>query len=385
MLNIFDKTYRHLMFMTEADFSYVTTHDYEKKEQVKHIQNEFITQRMPKRDEKELMLCLVGNPEGLEAHLQEYNSLGFNNPGQVIVAERQTQTAKVLIDKAVELGYKTSRDNPLPNDPSFFKELKIYNTSINLNDQNLGLRGNEQIIPFITHIDFDGTDPGYTENSIVQNINSIFSHSNIKSAVLVYTVSRSWGGLETQTTASINSEIDNILDQNFTCNVENSKFFVKWASMGLRTKFVRNTLEEFMRIAATYHLSQRKDTVTGANIAVTAGGLKRTLKQIVARKSGITSTVNTAYEDILKGIKNINGVSAKIIPYTGKANMFSITVVRDSSNTTELDLSLKNEVYVQNMPTLIKGFCKKWPLNEIVHSTTKQPLLNYLQKQYATQ
>lgn len=385
MLNIFDKTYHHLMFMAEADFSYVTTHDYEKKEQVKHIQNTFITQRIPKRDEKELMLCLVGNPEGLEAHLQEYNSLGFNNPGQVIVVERQTQTAKVLIDKAIELGYKTSRDNPLPNDPSFLKELKIYNTSINLNDQNLGLRGNEQIIPFITHIDFDGTDPGYTENSIVQNISSIFSHSNVKSAVLVYTVSRSWGGLETQTTASINSEIDNILNQNFTCNIEYSRNFTNWASMGFRTKFVRNTLEEFMRLAATYHLSQRKDRVTGANIAVTVGGLKRTLKQIVARKSGVTSTVNTAYEDILKGIKNINGVSAKIIPYTGKANMFSITVVRDSSNTTELDLSLKNEVHVQKMPTLIKGFCKKWPLNEIVHSTTKQPLLNYLQKQYATQ
>ena len=385
MLNIFDKTYRHLMFMTEADFSYVTTHDYEKKEQVKHIQNEFITQRVPKRDEKELMLCLVGNPEGLEAHLQEYNSLGFNNPGQVIVVERQTQTAKVLIDKAIELGYKTSRDNPLPNDPSFFKELKIYNTSINLNDQNLGLRGNEQIIPLITHIDFDGTDPGYTESSIVQNINSIFSHSNVKSAVLVYTVSRSWGGLETQTTASINSEIDNILNQNFTCSIKNSRAFTNWASMGFRTKFVRNTLEEFMRLAATYHLSQRKDQITGANIAVTVGGLKRTLKQIVARKSGVTSTVNSAYEDILKSIKNINGVSAKIIPYTGKANMFSITAVRDNSNTTELDLSLKNEEPIQKMPTLIKGLCKKWPLNEIIHSTTKQPLLTFLQKEYATQ
>lgn len=385
MLNIFDKTYRKIMLMTEADFSYVTTHDYEKKEQVKQIQNSFINQRISKRDEKELMLCLVGNPEGLEAHLQEYSGIGFNNPGQIIIVERQPQTATALANKAIELRFKTSRENPLSDDPRFFKELKIYNTSINLNDQNLGLRNNEDIISFITHIDFDGTDPGYTESSILQNINSIFSHPSIKSAVLVYTVSRSWGGLETQTTTSINSEIDNILNQNFTCNVENSRSFVNWASMGVRTKFVRNTLEDFMRLAAIHHLSQRKDRVTGADVAVTVGGLKRTLKQIVSRKSGVTSTVNSAYEDILRGIKNIKGVSAKITPYTGKANMFSITAVRDNANTTELDLSLKNEVVVQKMPTLIKGFCKKWPLNEIIHSTTKQPLLTLLQKEYATQ
>ena len=175
------------------------------------------------------------------------------------------KAAKVLIDKAIELGYKTSRDNPLPNDPSFFKELKIYNTSINLNDQNLGLRGNEQIIPLITHIDFDGTDPGYTESSIVQNINSIFSHSNVKSAVLVYTVSRSWGGLETQTTASINSEIDNILNQNFTCSIKNSRAFTNWASMGFRTKFVRNTLEEFMRLAAAIRKANGGQTPKQSN------------------------------------------------------------------------------------------------------------------------
>lgn len=385
MLRIFDTAYKEIMLMTEADFSHVTTHDYEKKEQVKQIQNSFITQRISSRKEQELMLCLVGNPEGLEAHLQEYKALGFANPGQIIVAERQPQTAKVLIDKAVELGYKTSNNNLPLNDPNFFNDLKIYNTSINLNDQNLGLREIRDILPYITHIDFDGTDPGYTGDSILQNIKSIFSHSNVKSAVLVYTVSRSWGGLETQVTSAINAEINKLLDENFTCKVEYSQSFVNWASLGVRSKFVRNNLEGFMRIAATHQISQNKDSITGAEIAVAAGQLKRILKQIIARKSGVTSTVDAAYEDILTSIKNIDGISAKIIPYTGRANMFSVIAVRDNNNTTELDLSLKSTPIVQKMPTLIKGFCKKWPLNEIFHSTTKQPLLTYLQSKYSTQ
>jgi hypothetical protein len=376
MSRLFDDMYKKVMLLSESDFSQVVTHNYENKESVKLLQNDFITQRIQQRSRRELMVCVVGNPEGLEAHIQEYGTLGFS-PGQIIIFERQPQTAAALIEKAIELGYKTTPENVPISHPNFYNELKVFTDTFSLDLKRVDLIAS--MLPLITHIDFDGTDFLNTAEEITDGVDKCFSNSSVQSLVVVHTINRNPGGIKTPTTNLINTQVNQLLQQTFTYRPFGGTDYIdlRWSRHGERPfkKIVNKPLKDFLDLAAQERVFQASSKT---DVSTDFGFLKSMLKRIISNTVANDSSINVAYKDILANIQRNGNVSTLLVPYTGLANMFSITSVRDNSNTAELNMSLKREVKPRTNDSLIKTINKIWPFYALKHKDTGVPFEYYL-------
>lgn len=351
MLQVFDRTYNKIMLTTEADFSYVTTHDFKNKASVKNLQNNYILNRVPQRQDSEVVIGFVGNADGLQDHIKEYQQLGFKNLNQIIIFEQQPAAAAALIKKAIEVGYKTSPDNQNSN------ELRIYNNTFHLDlKKNRDL---QDIISQITHIDYDGTSAHGSYTGVVQEIFTCFSYPNVKSMVNVHAAARTAGGLVTPATEEINNIVNSLLQELFTY-----------------TTFLGETQEGSL---STFFQRAAQTKETPSTPASTCYGiLKDRLKSYVGLRKLNTRPVLASYKYLADAVAKQEDLSCKVIPYSGRTSMYSVVVVRDSNNTAELDASLQGKSNVSTPERLINTIISTHMLKFIVHKKTNQRLGEYL-------
>lgn len=357
MPQLFNRVCKEIIIALEADFSQITTHDFKGKANVKNLQNDYILQRIPQRNSSEIVVGFVGNAEGLQSHIEEYQQLGFNNLNQIIIFEQQTAAANALLKKAIELGYKTSSSNENAN------ELKIYNDVLDLD-----LKNNtplQDIISHITHIDYDGTSAPGSHERVVNNIYKCFSYPNVKSMVNVHTAPRTSGGLVTPATQEINKIVDDILKEPF-----------EYAS--ILGEIQEGTLSQFFQRAAL----NKANLSTSQSIFY--GILKDRLKTYIGLRKLNTRPVLASYKYLADAIAEQKDLSSKVIPYFGRSNMYSAIVVRDSNNTSEIDTSLQSKTNESTPERLIKSIIKNGILQFITHKETNQRLGVFL-KNYVDQ
>ena len=371
----FNKLYQQLL--VEADFSKVSTHNFDQKLSVKDIQNRFFLEKVPARSSQELVLGFVGNPAGLESHVEEYRALGFTSPGQIIIFERQPAAAAALVEKAIELGYKKSKTNPQINSTDFYKEIKIINDSLYLDLKTVPLV--RELIPHITHIDYDGVEWLDSAQKVKDSIQTVFSYPSIKTLTLVYTRSRALGGTATATTTEVTRETQETLQQLYTYNPNVYGVGVEDLNWKISKK-IEKPLDYFIELAARNHLQKSKTT----SLTTLSSTLRGYIKSIITNSRTGTTISNAIYQDISTEIQAIGNVSAKIIPYTGLSNMISIPVVRDVTASVEVDLSLlpAKSSYVNHFYDYLVRY---WPLNKLRVKGSKMSLAKYLKTQYPTQ
>ena len=372
----FNKLYQQLL--READFSKVATHSFDQKFSVKDIQNKFFLEKVTTRSDQELVVGFVGNPAGLQSHVEEYKALGFTSPGQIIIFERQHAAHTALVEKAIELGYKTSKINPQINSENFYKEIKIISGSLDLDLKTVpSIR---ELIPHITHIDYDGVEWLDSAQKVKEDIQKAFSYPSLKTLTLVYTRSRALGGTVTTTTEEISKETQELLQHLYVYDPNSYGIGVEDLNWKISKK-LEKPLDYFIDLAAKNHRRNSPPSY----ISTLSSILRGYIKSIITNSRTGTNISSTVYQDVSTEIQSLRTVSAKIIPYTGLSNMISIPVVRDAAATVDIDLSLSSYTRKIKASNLYKYLVGYWPLNKLRVKGSKMSLERYLKVQYPIQ
>lgn len=306
--------------VSTTKFNNVITHDYESKVRVKQLQNEFILSKIPRRDASEILFGVVGNAEGLQAHLQEYTELGFNNLGQLFIFENQDETFSKLKRAAKKLGinFITYRSPDILTDPKAVNSIKLYNETLNIDlKNNIYPAVINSLIPHISHLDFDVVGRAPAAGVIAESIQRYFTYPATKSIVIVCAMSRGRGGAESENTKEINSLFTELL--NTVCVYRD------------KSTTIENTLEYFIdQIANREYNDGRQRSYY----------IKNRIKQLVSISLLGSSPIKVYLKDLSNNIKAIGNVSAKVIPYKGLSSMISVVAVKSSSAESSVDYSL---------------------------------------------
>lgn len=306
--------------VSTTKFNKVITHDYESKVRVKQIQNEFILSKVASRDPSEIMFGVVGNAEGLEAHLQEYKELGFNNIGQIFIFENQPETFSKLKRRAKSLGidFIIYRDPNILTDPKAVNSLKLYEETLHIDlKQNIYPTVISKLIPHITHLDFDVVGRAPDANVFAQSIQEYFTYPATKSIVVVCAMSRARGGSSSENVKEVNRVFEEILKT--VCVYRDNRATAE------------NTLE--------YFISQMATNVYTSSMSQTYQ-IKNRIKELVSISLLGSSPIKVYLEDLSNSIKAIGNISAKIIPYRGLSNMVSVVAAKSNGNDCTVDYSL---------------------------------------------
>ena len=307
--------------VSNTKFSNVVTHDYESKIRVKQLQNEFIFSKIPSRDASEILFGVVGNAEGLQAHLQEYKELGFSNPGQLFIFENQSETYSKLRKATKSLGvcFVDYTSSTILTDSKAANCIKLYNNTLNIDlKNNLYPAVIRSLIPHISPLDFDVVGRAPSVDVLAQSVQEYFNYPATKSIVIVCAMSRARGGGESENTKIINSVFDELL--NTVCVYRD------------KDTTTENTLN--------YFITQLADI--GNNIEHQREFLiKKKIRQLLSISKLGASPIKVYLEDLSNSIKSIEGVAAKVIPYKGLSNMISVVAARSNESSCEVDYSLQ--------------------------------------------
>lgn len=306
--------------VSKTKFSNVITHDYESKVRVKQLQNEFILSKVSSRDASEILFGVVGNAEGLQAHLQEYKELGFNNPGQIFIFENQSETYSKLKKAAKKLGvcFVDYTSSTILTDSKAINCIKLYNDTLNIDlKSNLYPAAIRSLIPHISHLDFDVVGKAPSADVLAQSVAEYFSYPATKSIVIVCAMSRERGGGESENTKKINSIVDNLL--NTVCIFKDGN------------STVENTLNYFIA-----QLADRGNNTNHQREFL----IKKKIRQLVGISTAGSSPIRVYLQDLANNIKSIGSIAAKIIPYKGLSSMISIVAAKSNESSCEIDYSL---------------------------------------------